>query len=83
MVYAVIILIVAGIIIYLKYFRVSSPEKESSRLREQCRSVLNMPPGEADQIIDRLVQREQERNPGKTEDWYLDKVLYDLEKDKK
>lgn len=51
-------------------------------LREQCRSLLKMPPDEADKVIDRLIERQKEKNPGQTEEWYLDKVLFDLEKDK-
>lgn len=75
---AVIIILVA---IYYYRVRSKSPQARESRLRENCRVLLKMPPREADQVIDRLVERERDKNPGKTEEWYLDKVLYDLEKD--
>jgi|GEM_PF-414932 len=83
MLYVIILLIIVGVLVYFKFFKTSSPQKKSSWLRDRCRSLLNMPVEEADQVIDRLVSKEKERNPGKTEDWYLDKILYDLEKDKR
>ncbi len=51
-------------------------------LREQCRGLLKMPADEADKVIDRLIERQKEKNPGQSEEWYLDKILYDLKKDK-
>ena len=41
-----------------------------------------MPADEADKVIDRLIERQKEKNPGQSEEWYLDKILFDLEKDK-
>ena len=53
-----------------------------TNLREQCRALLKMPSDEADKVIDRLIERQKEKNPGQSEEWYLDKILFDLEKDK-
>ena len=81
MVYLVLVIIIVGVAaIYLHTRRSTSIGKES-KLRERCRLLLKMPRKEADQVINRLVEREKARNPGKTEEWYLDKILYDLEKD--
>ncbi len=81
MLYLVIgILVVLGIFYVIRQ-RGGITSKEN-QLRARCKSLLNLPPEEADQTLDRLIQRQQEKNPGKTEEWYLDKILYDLEKDK-
>ncbi len=82
MVYLIIIILIVGAVAYyLNTKGAITPRRKESKLRERCRVLLKMPPQEADQVIDRLVEREKNRNPGKTEEWYLDKVLYDLEKD--
>jgi hypothetical protein len=31
--------------------------------------------------IERLLENARERNPGRTEQWYWEKILYDLERD--
>ncbi len=55
--------------------------KEES-LRQQIRRMLRQPPEEADETIDRYVASLKERFPGRSEEWYLEKVIYDLERDK-
>ena len=48
-----------------------------SRLRHELLRLLH---GQQD-IADRLVTTQKRLNPGHSESWYLDKVLYGLEQD--
>ncbi|ACB84025.1 hypothetical protein [Natranaerobius thermophilus] len=79
--FLIIGLIVIGIIIYFIRQKSSVTSKEN-QLRKKCKALLNLPPEEADDTLDRLIERQKEKHPGKSEEWYLDKILYDLEKDK-
>lgn len=45
-----------------------------SRLQRQLMTIVHGNRSTAD----RLVSYEKSRNPGKTEQWYLEKVIYDL-----
>lgn len=85
---ALIGIILALVVIFLLFKRSNLfqggiiTKSSEDQLRSQCRELLKMPPEEADKVIDRLIEKEKEKNPGQTEEWYLDKVLFDLEKDK-
>ena len=35
------------------------------------------------QLAHRLVKQAKSRNPGRTEDWYLEKAIWDLERDRR
>lgn len=80
--YIILLLIIIAVILFFVIKSKGGPAGKVSTLRNRCKSLLNLPPDEADQVIDRLIERQKEKNPGKTEEWYLDKILYDLEKDK-
>ncbi len=81
MLYIILGLIVLILILYKIILILQPTLKKDNRLRQQCRKLLNFPSKEADETIDRLILRQKERNPGHTEEWYLEKVLFDLEKD--
>ena len=74
-------IIVVIVIVYLIRQKSSGPSS-TQQLRNKCKSLLNLPADEADATLNRLIERQKEKHPGKSEEWYLDKILYDLEKDK-
>ncbi len=76
-----IILAILGAAIYF-YMKRGGETSRERPLRAECRRSLNMPAKEADEIIDRQLHRLREKHPGKSEDWYLDKCLYDLQRDR-
>jgi len=76
-----ILIVIVAVIFYLFRQKGVSPSKEN-QLRIRCKALLNLPSDEADRTLDRLIERQKEKHPGKSEEWYLDKILYDLEKDK-
>jgi len=55
---------------------------KSGTLRQEARRQLKLPPDQADQTIDRQIERLKERYPDRSEEWYLEKIIYDLERDR-
>ena len=60
----------------------SSLNGNEKKLWVECRRAINMPTQEADEIITRSLESLRDKHPGKTEEWYLDKFLYDLQRDR-
>ncbi len=51
-------------------------------LRQDARRLFNIEHDAADEIIDRQIEVLKKNHPGHTEEWYLEKVIYDLERDR-
>ncbi len=84
MAYLIVILVLAAIG-YLWWKRQRQGGIGTSRaanLRREYKRKANLPSETADEHIDRYIQRLQERNPGHEEEWYLEKMLYDLDRDR-
>ena len=77
----VILAAIIGLTIYY-YFTKRSTGGGKSKLWLDARRKLNQPPEVADQTIERLITNLKERYPGHPEDWYLEKLIYDLERDR-
>lgn len=77
----ILVIIVIAAVFFLQRKRSGTGGKEAKR--KELRQLLNLPPDSADQTIDRYVTNLKERHPGHDEDWYLDKIIYDLEKDRR
>ncbi|MGZ3459952.1 MAG: hypothetical protein ACXU86_15775 [Archangium sp.] len=56
---------------------------EASRLRDQYFLSVRLPRAEAEQSLARHLARLQESHPGKSEAWYLRRVLADLYRDRR
>ncbi len=85
MAYLLVILLL-GAIGYLWWKRQRSGGTGTSRaaaLRREYRRKANLPAETAEDHINRYIERLQERNPGHDEEWYLEKMLYDLERDRR
>jgi len=51
-------------------------------LRREYARKAGLPSAAADQHIDEYVRRLQEKNPGRSEEWCLEKMLFDLDRDR-
>ncbi|MGM0651856.1 MAG: hypothetical protein ACQES4_03615 [Bacillota bacterium] len=80
--FIVILLVIIAVAVYFLQ-RSSSGKGKAGTKRKELRQLLNLPPDSADQTIDRYIASLKERHPGHDEEWYLDKVIYDLEKDRR
>jgi len=78
-----VVIIVLAVIFYIRS-RGGSPvgRGKSRSLRQQAHNQLKLPPEQADQTIDRQIDRLKERFPNRSEEWYLEKIIYDLERDR-
>lgn len=76
----VLLILAAGLAFYF-WFR-GRPATPEDKLWAECRRQLRMPPEQADKTIERFLERLQERHPGKSREWYLEKILYDLQRDR-
>ncbi len=81
----ILFIIVAAALIggYFLRKRGRGPGKvKGSALRKEIHRQLRLPPDAADQTIERHIERLRERYPNRSEEWYLEKILYDLERDR-
>ena len=77
----VAVLVVVGIVGLIFWaLRVSDPV---TRLRNQYFRSVRLSRPEAEQSLARHLARLQERYPGKSEAWYLHRVLADLKRDRR
>lgn len=52
-------------------------------MREQYRSMLRMPDHMADEVIAAHLSRLRIKHPNRSEEWYFEKMLYDLQRDRR
>jgi len=82
---ALAIVLIIVVIVVVIFFRSKGTgiagRTKTGSLRQEARRQLKLPPEQADQTIDRQIERLKERYPGRSEEWYLEKIIYDLERD--
>jgi len=76
-----VIFILAVVFIYI--IKVGKRKTKKSSLWEECRRQLRLPDKIADETIKRHIQRLKKRHPNHSEEWSLEKILYDLERDRR
>ena len=76
-----IIFILAAIYVYL--IKKNKVGGKQHALWQECRRQLRLPPKLADETIERHIESLKERHPNRSEKWYLEKILYDLERDRR
>lgn len=81
---AIVLIIVVVVVVFFLRSRGAgiAGRGKSGSLRQEARRQLKLPPDQADQAIDRQIERLKERYPGRSEEWYLEKIIYDLERDR-
>ncbi|WP_353929335.1 hypothetical protein WJM97_13515 [Okeanomitos corallinicola TIOX110] len=58
------------------------PKPENKHKNKQLQRELLIMLGGNREVANRLVSRQKQLNPGKTEFWYLEKVIFDLKRDR-
>ena len=76
-----IIFILVAIYVYLTKKNKVGGKQHS--LWQECRQQLRLPPKLADETIEIHIKRLKEGHPNRSEKWYLEKILYDLERDRR
>ena len=83
--YAVLVALAAVVVIRVFIYKRRGGKGQQSQakgLRGQCRRQLNMPPAQAEETIERYKESLRQKHPGQSEEWYLEKILYDLQRDR-
>jgi hypothetical protein len=84
---ALIILAVAVALIILYFYWISSPKEgrkgKQRALWQECRQKLRFPPKVADETIERYIKILKKSHPNHPEEWYLEKIIYDLDRDRR
>lgn len=76
-------ILVLGIIaiVVLAYFWPRQREKrEKGKLRQEIRRKMRVDEARADEYIEDMKGRLKNKYPGKSEQWYLEKIMSDLER---
>lgn len=78
-----LLLLAAVAIAVLFWWRRQSGGGRVGKLKEAYRHELRVSKPEADRILESQLQRMRERYPDKDEVWHLEKLLYELERDRR
>ena len=82
----VLIILAVAVVLYILYFyRIGSRKgvRKQRALWQECRRKLHLPPKVADETIERFIKSLKESHPNHTEEWYLEKIIYDLDRDRR
>ena len=77
-----LVLAIVAALIALVLKRLIRPKDEAKDLRERYIRRLGMPESMAEQVIEAQRSKLRRKFPGRSERWYLEKMLYDLERDR-
>ncbi len=77
----IIIFILAILYIYTMRYRKGTGKERA--LWKECRRQLRLPPKIADETIERHIKHLKKRHPNRSKEWYLEKIIYDLERDRR
>jgi len=78
-----IVILVVGAVLALGVLYWLLAGSEPSRLREQYFRSVHLPRAQAEESLARHLARLQEKHPGKSEAWYLRRILADLYRDRR
>ncbi len=78
-----VVVLVIGALIALGVLYWLLSGNEASRLRDQYFRTIHLPRAEAEKSLARHLTSLQERHPGKSESWYLRRILADLSRDRR
>jgi len=82
---ALIILAVAVVLYILYSYRIGSRKGVGKQraLWQECRQKLRLPLKLADETIVRHIISLKKSHPNHSEEWYLEKIIYDLDRDRR
>ncbi len=81
MIYLVVVtVLIIFIIIGFYYFRGES--RKIKRLKQRYILLSHMPPEVAEETLNLHLENLKKKFPGRSMEWYLEKIIYDLERDR-
>jgi len=82
----VLIILAVAVVLYILYFYRIRSRKGVGKQRalwQECRRKLRLPLKIADETIERHIKSLKKSHPNHTEEWYLEKIIYDLDRDRR
>ena len=78
----IILLVVAAVLVWYRFApRLKSYAKER-QLEGQYRRLMRLSESEGEAAIRRQIEQLKRRHPGRSRAWYLEKMIYDLQRDR-
>ena len=81
--FIILAVVLALIILYFYLIKSRKGGRIQRALWQECRRKLRLPPKLADETIERYIKSLKESHPNHPEEWYLEKIIYDLDKDRR
>ncbi len=78
----IIVIAAAAVLIWYFYAPKWKSGNREKQLEREYRSLLNLSEHESQQVIERQIESLSRKHPGKTREWYLEKMIYDLRRDR-
>jgi hypothetical protein len=81
--YIIALIILAVLFFFWQKKRSNGGRHDLKALRREYSRKARLPLGREDEYIDSYILRMQEKYPARSEIWYLEKMLFDLDRDKR
>lgn len=78
----VIAVVLAAVVMWYRFGPKWKASARERQLENQYRRLLRLPEAEADAVIRSQMQKLQLRHPDRSRVWYLEKMIYDLQRDR-
>ncbi len=78
----IIIAVIAVMFGVYMFVRGRGPSPKTAELKRRYFRLLNQPQGYAEEVLERTIASLRQKYPGRSYGWYLEKAVYDLERDR-
>jgi uncharacterized protein HemX len=82
MIYLVILVVIAIGTVLVSFLR-SRATDNTADLKRRYQQLVFLSGQQADDALRRQLKEVMKRHPGRSEQWYLEKIIYDLERDRR
>jgi uncharacterized protein HemX len=82
MIYLAILLAIAAGAVLVTFLRSRATDKTAA-LKRRYRQLVFLSGQQADDALQHQLKAARKRYPGRSEQWYLEKIIYDLERDRR
>lgn len=81
--YLVILLVIGAGVILTAFLRSRAADSATTTLKRKYRQLLSLSEEQADNSLRHQLKAASKKYPGRSEQWYLEKIIYDLERDRR
>ncbi len=80
---AIVIILVVVVIVLAAILLRGRSDRGTAALKRKYRQLRFLSGQEADKALQHQLKAAREKYPGHTEQWYMEKIIYDLERDRR